>query len=345
MRAGSPPCRTAPSRRPTCSRPRPASSRSASASRSPGTRSSFDFAGTAPQHDGNLNCPLSVTRSACYFVVRCLTAPDLPSSGGAFAPVTVRRARGLARQRPAPAAVAAGNVETSCRIVDVLLRALGDAVPCRPGPGDDEQRHARQRALHVLRDDRRRPGRLPDADGPSGVHVTMSNTLTTPTEALELAYPLRVERHALRLGSGGAGPAAAATASSASCACSSRAGSRSSPSDARTPRAAPRRRTGDARAQPPQRRETPREGDARPGGRRHRHDRDAGRRRLSALRRSDAELRRDPPLEQKRTAARRARTDRGNRPQGVRRGAWRMNPADVGPITKPISQESVESAM
>ena len=94
-----------------------------------GDEITFDFAGTAPQHEGNLNCPLSVTRSACYFVVRCLTAPDLTSSGGAFAPVSVSAPEGsLVNARP-PAAVAAGNVETSGRIVDTLFAALGEAVP------------------------------------------------------------------------------------------------------------------------------------------------------------------------------------------------------------------------
>ena len=68
----------------------------------------FDFDGTAPQHLGNLNCPLSVTRSACYFVVRCLTAPDLPSSGGAFAPVSVSAPEGSLVNARSPAAVAAG---------------------------------------------------------------------------------------------------------------------------------------------------------------------------------------------------------------------------------------------
>ncbi|MGH3016577.1 MAG: hydantoinase B/oxoprolinase family protein, partial [Gaiellaceae bacterium] len=88
----------------------------------------FDFTGTAAQHEGNLNCPLSVTRSACYFVVRCLTDPDLPASGGAFAPVTVEAPLGLLVNARPPAAVAAGNVETSCRIVDVCFHALGEAL-------------------------------------------------------------------------------------------------------------------------------------------------------------------------------------------------------------------------
>jgi N-methylhydantoinase B len=166
----------------------------------------LDFAGTAPQHGGNLNCPLAVTRSACYFVVRCLADPDVPASGGAFAPVHVHAQEGsLVHARP-PAAVAAGNVETSCRIVDVLFRAFGQAVPV-PAQGQGTMNNV------TLGNDRFAyyetigggQGACPDADGPSGVHVTMSNTLNTPVEALELAYPLRVERYALRLGSGGEG--------------------------------------------------------------------------------------------------------------------------------------------
>jgi N-methylhydantoinase B len=166
----------------------------------------FDFEGTAPQHPGNLNCPLSVTRSACYFVVRCLTAPDLPSSGGAFAPVTVRAPAGSLLNAQAPAAVAAGNVETSCRIVDCLFDALGAAMPV-PAQGQGTMNNLtfgneRFTYYETLGGGQ---GACPDGDGPSGVHVTMSNTLNTPAEALELAYPLRVERHALRLASGGAG--------------------------------------------------------------------------------------------------------------------------------------------
>jgi N-methylhydantoinase B len=171
-----------------------------------GDEISFDFSGTAPQHGGNLNCPLSVTCSACYFVVRCLTAPDLPSSGGAFAPVSVTAPEGSLVNASPPAAVAAGNVETSGRIVDTLFAALGEALPV-PAQGQGTMNNL------TLGNDRFTyyetigggQGACPDADGPSAVHVTMSNTLTTPAEALELAYPLRVERHELRLGSGGDG--------------------------------------------------------------------------------------------------------------------------------------------
>jgi len=165
-----------------------------------------DFAGTSSQYDGNLNCPLAVTKSACYFVVRCLTEPDLPASGGAFAPVTVTAPEGcLVNARP-PAAVVAGNTETSSRIVDVVFAALGGLVPV-PAAGQGTMNNL------ALGNDRFTyyetvgggQGACPDADGPSAVHVAMSNTLATPVEALELQYPLRVERWELRGGSGGAG--------------------------------------------------------------------------------------------------------------------------------------------
>jgi len=166
----------------------------------------IDFAGTAPQHEGNLNCPLAVTRSASYFVIRCLTDPDAPASGGAFAPVTVRAPEGsLVNARP-PAAVAAGNVETSSRIADVVFLALGEAIDV-PAQGQGTMNN-----VTLGSDDFTYyetigggQGACADADGPSAVHVAMSNTLSTPTEALELTYPIRVERNALRLGSGGRG--------------------------------------------------------------------------------------------------------------------------------------------
>jgi len=166
----------------------------------------IDFAGTAPQHEGNLNCPLAVTRSASYFVIRCLTDPDAPASGGAFAPVTVRAPEGSLVNARRPAAVAAGNVETSSRIADVVFLALGEAIDV-PAQGQGTMNN-----VTLGSDDFTYyetigggQGACPDADGPSAVHVAMSNTLSTPTEALELAYPIRVERNAMRLGSGGAG--------------------------------------------------------------------------------------------------------------------------------------------
>jgi N-methylhydantoinase B len=166
----------------------------------------IDFTGTSPQYDGNLNCPLSVTKSACYFVVRCLTEPDLPASGGAFAPVTVTAPEGCLVNAQRPAAVVAGNTETSSRIVDVVFSAFGELLPV-PAAGQGTMNNL------ALGNDRFTyyetvgggQGACPDDDGPSAVHVAMSNTFATPTEAIELEYPLRVERWELRLGSGGAG--------------------------------------------------------------------------------------------------------------------------------------------
>jgi N-methylhydantoinase B len=166
----------------------------------------IDFAGTDPQVDGNVNCPLSVTRSACFYVVRCLTAPDLPASGGAFEPVTVRAPEGSVVNARPPAAVVAGNTETSSRIVDTVFAALSQALPV-PAHGQGTMNNL------VLGNDRFTyyetlgggQGACPDADGPSAVHVAMSNTLNTPVEALELSYPVRVERYLLRPESGGEG--------------------------------------------------------------------------------------------------------------------------------------------
>ncbi|HEV2713108.1 MAG TPA: hydantoinase B/oxoprolinase family protein, partial [Gaiellaceae bacterium] len=134
------------------------------------------------------------------------TDPDLPASGGAFVPVRISAPRGsLVNARPG-AAVAGGNVETSCRIVDVLFRALGDAVSVpAQGQGTMNNLTFGNERFTYYETVGGGQGACPGADGPSGVHVTMSNTLTTPVEALELAYPLRVRRHQLRLGSGGSG--------------------------------------------------------------------------------------------------------------------------------------------
>src|SRR5206468_978492 len=151
----------------------------------------IDFAGTGPQDVYNLNCPLSVTRSACYFVVPCLTEPDLPASGGAFAPVAVTAPEGCLVNARSPAAVVAGNTETSSRIVDVVFAALGRLVPA-PAAGQGTMNNL------AFGNDRFTyyetigggQGACPDADGPSGVHVAMSNTLATPAEAIELEYPL-----------------------------------------------------------------------------------------------------------------------------------------------------------
>jgi N-methylhydantoinase B len=171
-----------------------------------GDEAEIDFAGTAPQYAGNLNCPLAVTRSACFFVVRVVTDPDIPASGGAFAPVTVRAPVGsLVNARP-PAAVVAGNTETSSRITDVVLAAFGQVVEVpAAGAGTMSNTTFGTSAWTYYETVGGGQGASAGADGPSAVHVAMSNALNTPIEAIELAYPLRVERYELRRGSGGVG--------------------------------------------------------------------------------------------------------------------------------------------
>ena len=161
----------------------------------------LDFEGSARQHPGNLNCPISVTRSACYFAVRVLTDPGTPANAGAYRPVDVRAPEGsLLNARP-PAAVAAGNVETSSRVADVVLAAFGRAL----GQGTMNNLTLGNERFTYYETIGGGQGACPDADGPSCVHVAMSNTLNTPVEALERAYPLRVVRLERRRGSGGAG--------------------------------------------------------------------------------------------------------------------------------------------
>jgi N-methylhydantoinase B len=161
----------------------------------------LDFEGSAGQYDGNLNCPLAVTRSACLFAVRVLTDPDIPPSAGAYRPITVKAPEGSLLNARSPAAVAGGNVETSSRVADIVLRAFGRAV----GQGTMNNFTLGTEDWTYYETLGGGQGACPDADGPSGVHVAMSNTLNTPVEALELEFPLRVMRYELRRDSGGAG--------------------------------------------------------------------------------------------------------------------------------------------
>jgi N-methylhydantoinase B len=166
-----------------------------------GDRLTLDFTGSADQHEGNLNCPLAVTLSACYFAVRVLTDPDVPPCEGAYRPVTVIAPEGsLLNARP-PAAVAAGNVETSSRVADLVLAAFGHAL----GQGTMNNLTLGSDDFTYYETLGGGQGACADADGPSAVHVAMSNTLNTPIEALELEFPLRAVEYALRRGSGGAG--------------------------------------------------------------------------------------------------------------------------------------------
>ena len=166
-----------------------------------GDRLTLDFTGTADQHEGNLNCPLAVTRSACYFAIRVLTDPDIPPSAGAYRPIDVIAPEGCLLNARSPAAVVGGNVETSSRVADVVLRAFGRAL----GQGTMNNVTLGTEDVVYYETIGGGQGACPDADGPSGVHVAMSNTLNTPIEALELEFPMRMVQYALRRGSGGAG--------------------------------------------------------------------------------------------------------------------------------------------
>jgi N-methylhydantoinase B len=171
-----------------------------------GEELTVDFAGTDRQSEGNLNCPLSVTKSAVYYVVRVLTDPDIPPSAGAYRPVHVTAPAGSVVNARAPAAVAGGNVETSSRIADVTMAALGQAVAApAAGQGTMNNLTLGNERFTYYETMGGGQGACPDADGPSAVHVAMSNTLNTPIEALEVEFPLRVREYGLRLGSGGAG--------------------------------------------------------------------------------------------------------------------------------------------
>jgi N-methylhydantoinase B len=171
-----------------------------------GEQLTVDFRGTAPQSDGNLNCPLSVTKSAVYYVVRVLTDPDIPPSAGAYRPVQVSAPPGCVVNARPPAAVAGGNVETSSRIADVTMAALGQAVPApAAGQGTMNNLTLGNERFTYYETTGGGQGACPDADGPSAVHVAMSNTLNTPIEALEAEFPLRVHEYAIRRGSGGVG--------------------------------------------------------------------------------------------------------------------------------------------
>jgi N-methylhydantoinase B len=165
-----------------------------------------DFSGTAPQSPGNLNCPLPVTKSAVYYVLRVLTDPDIPASAGAYRPVRIGAPAGCLLNARPPAAVVGGNVETSSRIADVLLLAFGQAIDTPAlGQGTMNNLTLGNESFTYYETLGGGQGACPNGDGPSAVHVAMSNTLNTPVEAIELEFPLRVIEYALRRGSGGDG--------------------------------------------------------------------------------------------------------------------------------------------
>jgi N-methylhydantoinase B len=166
----------------------------------------LDFSGTDSQVSGNLNCPLSVTKSAAFFAVRVLTDPDAPPCAGAYRPIAVKAPEGSLLNARFPAAVAAGNVETSSRVADLVIAALGGARPVpAQGQGTMNNLTLANEEFTYYETLGGGQGACPDADGPSAIHVAMSNTLNTPIEALESEFPLRVRELSLRSGSGGVG--------------------------------------------------------------------------------------------------------------------------------------------
>jgi len=171
-----------------------------------GDRLVLDFGCTDDQIDGNLNCPLSVTKAAAFFAVRVLTDPDAPPCAGAYRPIEVIAPEGCLLNARFPAAVAAGNVETSSRVADLTVAALAGARPVpAQGQGTMNNLTLAGEGFTYYETLGGGQGACPDAEGPSGIHVAMSNTLNTPVEALETEFPLRIRELALRRDSGGAG--------------------------------------------------------------------------------------------------------------------------------------------
>ena len=168
----------------------------------------IDFEGTARQVRGNVNCPLPVTRSACYFALRVLLPKDIPANAGTYAPLEIRAPEGSLVNASYPAAVVAGNVETSNRIADTVLAAFSGFAPEElpaQGQGTMNNTIIGGGGWTYYETIGGGQGASSKGPGPSGVHVGMSNTLNTPVEAFELEYPMRVERYELIYDSGGEG--------------------------------------------------------------------------------------------------------------------------------------------
>ncbi len=173
-----------------------------------------DFTGTSPQRPGCINAPQAVTVSACLYVIRCVVGDEAPANQGCLRPLEIITPRGTLVNPEPQHGVAGGNVETSQRITDVLLAALAQALPNLIPAASQGTMNNLLIGGHDLNRDK--PfvyyetigggmGARPNQDGISGIHTHMTNTLNTPIEALEFAFPLRMKRYALRRGTGGAG--------------------------------------------------------------------------------------------------------------------------------------------
>ena len=181
-----------------------------------GERATVDFTGSAPQVIGAINAVEAITVSAVSYVFRCLVGGEVPASAGLMEPIEVIAPHGTVVNANPPASVAGGNVETSQRIVDTVLKALSQALPDRIpaasqgtmnnltiGGIDTRPNHGAEFSYYETVAGGM--GARPSLDGMSGVHTHMTNSLNTPAEALEYAYPLRVREYRLRRGSGGEG--------------------------------------------------------------------------------------------------------------------------------------------
>jgi N-methylhydantoinase B len=179
-----------------------------------GDEASVDFTGSSPQVAGAINAVEAITVSAVSYVFRCLVSSDVPASAGLMEPISVTAPKGTVVNAAHPASVAGGNVETSQRIVDVLLKALAQAVPSKiPAASQGTMNnltiggidHRTGREFSYYETIAGGMGGRPSSAGLSAVHTHMTNSLNTPAEALEYAYPLRVRSYAIRRGSGGSG--------------------------------------------------------------------------------------------------------------------------------------------
>src|ERR1700754_5226940 len=179
-----------------------------------GDNATVDFSGSAPQVSGAINAVEAITVSAVSYVFRCLIEGDVPASAGLMEPIKVLAPAGTVVNANPPASVAGGNVETSQRIVDVLFKALAQAIPDRvPAASQGTMNNLTIGGIDSRTGEEFSyyetvaggTGARPTLDGMSGVHTHMTNSLNTPAEALEYAYPLRVREYRLRSGSGGEG--------------------------------------------------------------------------------------------------------------------------------------------
>ncbi|MBS3824350.1 MAG: hydantoinase B/oxoprolinase family protein [Wenzhouxiangellaceae bacterium] len=171
-------------------------------------RIEVNFAGTDAQVPGNLNCPMSVTAAAVYYALRCLLPDETPTCAGALDRMHLQAPEGCLVNARSPAATAAGNVETSQRIVDVVFRALSEALPDRiPAASQGTMNNLGLGATRWSYYETMAGGCGATADVPGrhAVHSHMTNTLNTPAEVLEMHFPLRVLRYQVRRGSGGRG--------------------------------------------------------------------------------------------------------------------------------------------